>query len=363
MRVKINVEDLKKAAADMDFIMKGNMLNMLDSLLITATANAITLTVNNLKIRAEKRVPGEVLQEGNALLHRDDLGILLKMKNDVELDFTGKQCTMTGNRIFTCTVEEGADEFPVMPEIPEGEPVFAIPEKDLLYCLKLRKLIATDGQDRLRGIWIDKNNILACDGYRLGKIEMVYHSANRFMLPDFVLTYLTKALDKKSLSLVVFHLSEKGYVKAFSDNFEITFRQYDGELISYENMFVTNDVQTAAFQKQDLVEAIGFICDISKNNRKAKSPVTYNFCDNRLTLDYKAANKHVEEEIKFTNQNADKIGLTVGFNPLYNYELLSMVESDRITMSFANSYSPSIIHGENESEKYLLLPVRLKNAA
>jgi DNA polymerase III sliding clamp (beta) subunit (PCNA family) len=344
----------------MDQIMKGNTLRILDSLLITAKDGAITLTANDLNIKVDKRVPGEVLLDGLALLPRDDLALLLKMKNDVELAFEDHQCTVKGSRVFKFAVDGNVDDFPSMPDIPEGEPDFAIPENDLLYCLKLKKIIPASGNARFQGLWIDKNNILACDGYRLGKIELVVDSARKFMLPDFVLNYLAKALDKKSSSLVVFYIAERGYVKARSESFEIAFRQYDGDFFSYENLFSPGEAKTVVFQKRALTDAIGFICDIGKsggkNSLKRKEPVVYTFRDHKLKLVYSADDRHVEEEILFTCPDAGNMDLAIGFNPFYNYEVLSMVDGEQVTMSFEKTRSPSMIRGDKENEKYLLLP-------
>lgn len=364
MIIRIDVEALKKAVEDLLPIMKGNSLPILDNLLITAEGSAIVLSANNLSIKIDKRLEGEILSEGKALLHRDDLSLLLKMKNDVELEFAENQCTVKGSRIFKFNVCEDADDFPSMQEVIEGEPDFAIPESTLLYSLKLKKIIAGAGQDKLRGLWIDGGNILACDGYRLAKIETQFQSSMRFMLPDFVLNYLAKALDKKSSELIVFYLSDRGYVKACSDSFEITFRQYDGEFVSYENMFNLDGVKTIVLQKQVLADAIGFICDIGKSGgkKKIKAPVVYSFDKNRLRLAYNTANRQVEEEIQYTGQDAD-IDMKIGFDPYFVNDLLSLTNGEHITMSVDKPLTPSIMYGENESEKYLLLPVRVSNAA
>jgi DNA polymerase III sliding clamp (beta) subunit (PCNA family) len=39
------------------------------------------------------------------------------------------------------------------------------------------------------------------------------------------------------------------------------------------------------------------------------------------------------------------------------------MDGEKISMNFNQPHSPSIIQGENANEKYLLLPVRLKDAA
>jgi len=369
MKIKINTGELKKAVADIDFIMKGNPINILDSLLITAENNDITLTVNNLSIKAVKRLPGEILTEGRAVLHRDDLGTILKMKNDAEIELAGKHCTVKGKRIFTFPVESSADDFPVMPEIPEGEPDFAIPENDLLYCLKLKQFVAAPETARtfFRGLWIDKNNILACDGGRLGKIEIKYESSKKFMLPDFTLNYLVKALDKKSSSLVMFFVGENRCVKAVSDNFEITFKQYEGNFLPYEDKFNLENAKKIIVKKQDLAEAVEFVCDIEKSGgsrKKNKSfkPVVYRFFDKKFILDYNLRGKYTEENISFTSPENDDIELTIGFNPFCVAEILSMTDSENITMIFSTPLAPSVIYGEKANEKYLLLPLRVDKA-
>jgi DNA polymerase III sliding clamp (beta) subunit (PCNA family) len=221
MKIKFNVENLKKAVSDIDQIIKNNPIPITENLLISAESDSIILTVNNLNMKVNKRLPGEVLSAGKGLVHRDDLILLLKMKDDIELEFAGNKCTAKGNRIFSFTVNEKVDDFPLMAEVTEGEPDYAIPEKDLLHCMKLKKFIANPDSARKSfcGMWIDENNILACDGYRLGQIETNYHTSKKFMIPDFVLNYFLKALYIKSSELVVFYISDNKHIKACSDNF------------------------------------------------------------------------------------------------------------------------------------------------
>lgn len=368
MKVKINIERLKNTVADLDSIMKGNALPMLDSLLITASSDAIMVTANNLNIMVSKYVLGEVLIDGKALLHHDDLAMLLKMKNDVILEVENNQCVVTGSRLYKFFSGNDADNFPSMPVVPENEPNFTIPESDLLYCLKLKKLTSSDSNyaPRFCGIWIDENNILACDGFRLGKIETKYHAAKKFMLPDFVLNYLAKALEKKSSSPVVFYLSERGYVKARSDSFEIIYRQYEGDFVSYNTMFDLNKAKTAIIRKQDLSNTIGFMCDVYKMSYKGKrrpiTPIVFTLTADKLKMTLTAEDKYVEDEIPVEKLSGD-VGFQIGFQPLKSYELLSLIDGDEITMSFEKQLSPSIIFGEKENEKYLLLPTNLNKAA
>jgi DNA polymerase III sliding clamp (beta) subunit (PCNA family) len=368
MKIKINADELRKTAADMDFIMKGNKTKTLDSLLITAKNDVITLIVNNSSIQAEKTLSGKIITEGSVLISRDDLGVILKMKGDVELEFSGNQCSVKGKRLFKFTVENSADDFLLMPDIPENEPDFAIAEKDLLYCMKLKKSIANPDtiKQQLRGIWIDKNNILACDTQKLSKIEITSETSQKFMIPDFALDYLAKALNEKSSSLVDFYISENGYIKARSDNFVITFGQYKGDFPDYEKLLQDNAVKKIIVKKQDLSETINFVCDVSKSNKGGKTrsePVVYRFYDKVFKLDYSFSGKHTEEDIPFTVLENDGAELTIGFNPFYVSEILSMTNGENITMSFNSPLTPSVIHDENETEKYLLISARVKDAA
>lgn len=367
MKVRINIEALKNTVANMDSIMKGNKVSMLDCLLMTAEDAGITVTVNNLNIMVSKRIPGDVLTKGKALLHRDDLAMLLKMKGDVELVFNGNQCIVTGSRIFKFETVGGAEDYPSLPDVLSNDSNFTIPEDELFYCMKLKKLIAEPSErPRLCGIWIEANNVLACDGFRLGKIEVTSHASKMFMLPDFVLNYLTKALDKKSTAPVTFYLSEKGYVRACSESVEITYRQYEGEFVQYKTLFDLSRVKIAVIRKQDLSSSVGFMCDVYKSSYKGKSrrkdPIVYAFNADRLKLALDANGKYVEEEIEVEQLSGD-IDFEIGFQPVQHYELLSLIDGNELTMSFEGPLSHSVIYGAKENEKYLMIPLSTKKAA
>ena len=58
MKININAEDLKKAALEMDSVMRGNPLPVLDSLMIAAEESGIMLSANNLGIFVKKANSG-----------------------------------------------------------------------------------------------------------------------------------------------------------------------------------------------------------------------------------------------------------------------------------------------------------------
>lgn len=364
MKIRIHIEDLKKTVADMEPSLKGNALPILNSLFITARDDTIRLTMNNLNMQVEKILPGEILVEGNGLLHHDDLSLLLRMKKGVELEFAGGQCTVRGTRIFKFPVDNDADDFPFMATVPEDEPVFMIPQSEMLYALKMRKITSTEKEkEQYRGLWIDKNYVLACDGYRLGKIETSFHSTQKFMLPDCVLVFFAKAMEKKS-SPVAFFLAARGYVKARTDDFVLTYRQYTGDFLAYESLFEADGAKIIHLQKKALLEAIDFICKVDRSGvKRRQEPVVYHFGQGTLTLVYRSKGKQVEEEIHFIGQGGGEIDFPIGFDPYYVSDILSMVVGENITMSFVRPHAPSIIQGERETEKYVLTPARLATAA
>jgi DNA polymerase III sliding clamp (beta) subunit (PCNA family) len=360
MKIRINIDDLKKSVTDMDLIMKGNSVSLLDCLYIKAENDTITIIANNLDMAAIKHIPGKIIADGSGLIQRENLGMVLKLKDVAELEIDGDICTVKANRIFKFSALDKAEDFPLPLDFLESNPVYSIAEDQLLYCLKLKKLLPTEEQySKFRGLWVDESNIIACDGYRLGKIETPNRADKKFMIPDFALHYLTKALVKTSAEPVNFYLTEKRYVKAQNANFELIFRQYEGECIDYSDLFNLENAKMAALYKGDIVNTIGFICDVYKlcyGNRRQRKPMKYSFGDNRLKVNFSTSGKQVMEDIPIEGTDA-LVDFAIEFDPLLYYEILSLIDGNMLNLCFEKPSTRSVIYGEKENEKYLILPM------
>jgi DNA polymerase III sliding clamp (beta) subunit (PCNA family) len=125
---------------------------------------------------------------------------------------------------------------------------------------------------------------------------------------------------------------------------------------------VNNDQKKVVINKTDLTEAITFICKSGGSKQlNHRNPVVYTFNNNTFKVSYDSTNRHIEEEIPLTDSDED-IDLQIGFNPFNVSDLLSSINGKQLTMSFDKPLSPSLVQSENEKEKYLVLPVRLKEA-
>lgn len=135
-------------------------------------------------------------------------------------------------------------------------------------------------------------------------------------------------------------------------------------MLKYKQLFA-NSGTAISIDNNTFSDSINFIVDVIKQSNKRtsiKDRVEYLINSKELCLSATTKTKNVNETIQVHKCDCDNFELKIAFDPIFVKEIISLLSGGKINMIYTKELSPSIITGDNDKEKYLLLPLRPKTA-
>ncbi len=267
----------------------------------------------------------------------------------------------SNNRFTLSTLP--ADEFPVIEE-KLGLFEFSLPQKELLLLLS-KTYFAMAQQDVryfLNGLCLlargDEITAIATDGHRLALYELTTElpkqtSGVSVILPRKGVLELMRLLEpvNERVSVVI----GNNHFRIKSLDFFFTCKLIDGKFPDYRSVLPKKGARKLEIMRNHLKEALGRAAILS--NEKLKS-VRFNFSENAKARLYANNPEHEEAEIEI---EADFQGedIEIGFNISYLQDILSALDSDKVTLFMADSSSSALIEGAGEDGTYVVMPMCL----
>ena len=212
---------------------------------------------------------------------------------------------------------------------------------------------------------IDMKNhrINACDSHRIGSKLIADSHYNPNITKEINIHRdsfykLENALKSENSALVTVSITDQKYYVIESENFRMTTKAPN---ISYFDImgFLKNCDSCGYIEvdRSQLLEIATYNNDLSKST-KDLIPTTFYISDTDVYT-YMQVGKITSFD-RMKNVKVDyPCNLLIAFNNHFLIDLCNSVESDRITLQFANSKSPAVT--ENNSYTFAVLPVNLKN--
>lgn len=198
---------------------------------------------------------------------------------------------------------------------------------------------------------------LAYREYDLSKIEGASISEEEitFIVPGKSLIELLKLLtnDDENVNL---ELTDKHIIVNF-ENVSFFSRLIDGEFIDY-NRFIPKDNKTkVVVDTSKLIKSAERASLII--NEKAKTPVKFNFKENKITVNCATVTGRIFDEVEALVEGED---IELAFNVKYILETLRACP-ENVKLSLSTPHSAVLITPNDEENKfvYLVLPVSIKN--
>jgi DNA polymerase III subunit beta len=256
-----------------------------------------------------------------------------------------------------------AQDFPNV-DLEVGYLTFTLPQKILKQLLQ-RTYFAMAQQDvryYLNGLLLeihtDKLVTVATDGHRLA-FNAVRATTNatdklQIIIPRKGALELLRLLQDNENEITI--TLSNGHVHIQSEEFTFTSKLLEGRFPDYERVIPRNGNKTIAIDRDNLKQALSrsaILC-----NEKYKG-VRFEINNNLLKITTNNPDKEsAEEEINITyTQEA----LDIGFNVNYLIDILNVIKSPEVKLTFNNSNSGTLIE-ENEndwSSAFVVMPMRL----
>ena len=346
---------------------------VLSGLLIKAEQHTVTISSFDHEISAQLHIGADVEDEGTVLvsgrLLNDIVKALPAAPVTIEIDDSKAVVTCRSSRFTLSTMP--VDEYPELPAMPE----LAGTVDGSAFARAVSQVITAASKDDtlpiLTGVKVefegDTITFLATDRYRLAMREINWSPAD----PNISTSALIKA---KTLNDVAKQLAGGGELNiALTDSAELvgfssggrrtTSVLVDGDYPKIRQLFPEETPIHAVVNTAELIEAARRVSLVSERNGHVRLQFTE---DGQVTLDAGADDAAAASEVISADLTGESI--TVGFNPAYLNEGLSVIDSEYLRFSFVSAPKPAMItgqqtpDGENSTDfRYLLMPVRLIN--
>ena len=346
---------------------------VLSGLLIRAEQHTVTISSFDHEISAQLHIEADVENEGTVLvsgrLLNDIVKALPAAPVTIEVEDSKAVVTCRSSRFTLSTMP--VDEYPELPAMPK----LAGTVDGSAFARAVSQVITAASKDDtlpiLTGVKVefegDTITFLATDRYRLAMREINWSPAD----PNISTSALIKA---KTLNDVAKQLAGGGELNiALTESAELvgfssggrrtTSVLVDGDYPKIRQLFPEETPIHAVVNTAELIEAARRVSLVSERNGHVRLQFTE---DGQVILDAGADDAAAASEVISADLTGESI--TVGFNPAYLNEGLSVIDSEYLRFSFVSAPKPAMItgqqtpDGENSTDfRYLLMPVRLIN--
>lgn len=332
-----------------------------DQLTISATNMEVSITTT-INIQGSESVrlaiPGKILQDTLKALPAQPVNFDIDEEHQVvELESSFGKYKMAYDK---------TDDYPVISK-PDTEDKLTIPA-DILQKAISNSLFAISNDDMrvaMTGLFtqidFDKVTFVATDAHKL--VKYTYNGVNGNFSSDFI-------IPKKALALLKTILPHSGDVSVSFDrsfaffswgNTRLNCRLIDAQFPDYNVVIPVNNPFKMHVNREALLSSMRRISIFAN---KTTNQVALSIADKSLTISAK--------DLDFSNEATEQLTceydgepMSIGFNARFVVEMLSVLESDEITMLLADPGKAGLVipsdMEDNEDLLMLVMPVMIPN--
>lgn len=376
--MKINTTELKKLIKQTQVNTTGNIVPILDFLVLEEYKGQIRMRNTNLNTFIYAIGDAVECEDGFAcLLHRNEITELINYLPDTEIEITNDFVSGRVKIIWTqgeyFIFNGNINDYPVFLETEEYQNAFTIYGKEYANTYKL--LSQTVGHDPFRetmnGLYCEVGEtyiqITATDAISLSHIETLSPNKKGERSFDIIIPPETASILSKFSSeddeIVILSNETMLSISVNAKVFILT-KQITGKYPNYKSIIPKNNDKTLTIDRKvlkgSLERAIAF------NNISLKEGIIFNLKSDGLFIgDYK---EEVTEEDLFSVKERSACEykgeeLRIAFNPRIMLKMIKNIDADEITMTFSEYNKPVIITPVQNANNYyyLIMPIQLKD--
>jgi DNA polymerase-3 subunit beta len=296
-------------------------------------------------------VPGRLLVELVRLLPESEVVLEHKPEQGI-LEVT---CGTASYKLNTFS----AEDFPKLPEVEAAE-TFTVDRAAFLATVARVARAASRDESRpvLTGILVrfegGKLVMAATDSYRLSVKETEIPGGQaadlEAIVPARALTELARiAQDSGELQIGV----QENHVVFGAGDVWLTTRRIDGQFPNYKQLLPETFEHEVALPREEFLEVVRRTSVMAQRN----SPLRLRFAEGEVTVSAQTQEVGEAKEtlpVPFTGEP-----LEIGFNPEFLRDGLESLETDEVALRLISSLRPGLLHSDEESFSYLIMPIRL----
>lgn len=352
---------------------------VLAGLMIETSSDGLTLSGFDYDTSTRATLPAEVADDGKVLVSGRLLSEIVKaLPNkpvDVALDGTKVQVTCGSSRFSLQTMP--VEEYPQLPEMPTATGTVKADE----FATAVAQASAAAGRDEmlplLTGVRLELEgsaiSLMATDRFRASLRDLSWYPEDsglsaQVLVPARVLGETARSLVAGGDITIAVSAGESGdgligfEGTVGNGSRRTTTRLLEGDFPRVRQLFQAQAETVAYVSTPELVDAVKRVSLVAERN----TPVRLTFSDGHVLLEAGSGDDaQASESIEATINGAD---ISIGFNPNYLLEGLSVMSDPVVHLSFTQHTKPAAISGVPEvgaepdaAFRYLIMPVRLQN--
>ena len=347
MKIQCQSKELLEAVALAAGVVPNNATRpILQTLLLDATSQGLMVQGTDLEVGLSARVDEVICEEpGRAAIPATRLqGILRESRSEqVTIELKGDQVHLTaGSSRFKVPVLP-VEEFPLL-EFRPPSPALKVERAMLLGLLRRVSVAATRDATRfqMHSVLIDCRDtdlrLVSTDGKRMAVGEIPLDPDHKkgiedgqYILPLKGVELLMRILDLETEEEIELHL-DQNEVTYSSDRTSLSSRLVEGRYPEYERAIPADVEHIYAIQTDDLLTGLR---QASLMTTKETNSVRFSFGPSGVVLSTAASNVGESRiEVPAVQEAGDEEDFTIHFNPGYLIDLLRVIDSKQVMVSF-----------------------------
>ncbi len=364
MKITCMKSDLVKSInIAMKAVSNKTTLPILECILIECD-DKIKMTATDMELGIETYVEGTIITPGRVALDAKLLFDIVKKFNDSEVTLETDE---NYNTTISCEKSKlkipgkSGEDFSVIPEVEKNKGIklsqFKIKEivrQTLFSTAENESTKLMSGE--LFQIQDKTLRVVSLDGHRIS-IRYVALEEDpgqiKVVVPGKTLNEISKILEGGMEDMVDIYFTDRHILFEINDT-KVVSRLMEGEYYKIDHM-LSNDFETkVVVNKRALLDCIDRSSPIMKESDK--KPIILKIEDDLMFLQATSSLGSMNEDLDIHKEGKN---LMLGFNPKFIMDALRVIDSDEISMYFMNSKAPCYIKDDEESYRYVILPVNI----
>lgn len=341
-------------------------LPILECILIEVN-NKIKLTATDMELGIETFVDGTIVEEGKIAIDAKLFFEIIRKLPDseimIETNENYQAIIKCEKSKFTISGKSG-DDFSLLPEVKRNKKI-TISQFTMKEVIRqtIFSTVENESTKLMSGELFEIENknlkVVSLDGHRISirNVELKEdHELTKVVVPGKTLNEVSKILDGGIEDMVDIYITNKHILFEFNET-KVVSRLLEGEYYKI-NQMLTNDYETKInINKKEFLDCIDRASLLIKESDK--KPIIINICGSNIHLKIDSVIGSMNEELDIKKEGKD---LIIGFNPKLLMDALRVIDDEEVSIYFINPKAPCYIKDDNESYRYVVLPVNISTS-
>lgn len=366
MNITCIKEKLWKAASLTEKVsLRSANLPILQSILLSAGKNTLSLRATNLEIGIEMEIPAQVKEGGTvsvpaSVLSRTISG--LGNEKNITLSLQNQNILLTTPHTTATIKSHPPDDFPTLPRVSDAEPVI-VPAKKLINGISTVLFSASfsNAKPELSGVYLYPEGTMivfvATDSFRLAEKKEQHKKENDFpgvIIPGKNAVLIARILEDAQGDVVL--RANKNQLSLQHEGIFITSRLANGTFPDYQQIIPKEATTSVILLKQDLISALkmGNVFSDSFNR------IGISINPKEKTFNLRSQNADVGEGTTKIEASLTGESIAASFNHRYLLDATQVIPEDSLVLEFSGPQKPLVMKGlGNHSFLYLAMPINI----